>query len=680
VPEQTKPITPPTGWDMALEKAPQFLSVLLLFTIPFLTQLEGMDPLFPKFAVTQIIVYFMLGAWALRTYLTGKLVWVSSQALWVLLAFMVWTTVTLIYSPYPKACLWQLEDYVVYPLWYVLLTFTCLESWQAENLLVSFLVAAFGTSLWALAQVFGIGNGGWMAIVKTQFNGRPVAGLGSPDFLAGYLMLVWPLALALWMRAKNKMSGYFWGFLLTIALFSIFLTGSPAGWVGLTIGTIVFMAFILKVLRYQDLKWLTLPFVLIAASFFVPPMSINLKVFLTRSSKPVQFQEQIWNGTMEMIQKQPVLGVGHGAFAVAFPSYRPAFLMLHDPQRTSEVWYASNWILEWIAETGVIGFLLLLAYWFYVLSQWWKLYTANAISKPLVIGVFAAVVAVAADNLLDMNSYLPTTRIPLLFLAAFPVALSQRFYKMESFPIQRKELDLTRWRIYLLPILLLLVGMVFQRVEDAFQRQGADLDMKKASIVTTLGKWDDAIDLYGKVLKLDPQDVAAQYFRGSAYLDRNHPGDMDKALADFNAVGQIMPDYKLIHYQKYEVLLRLNHQEEAEAELKRAVRLDPMLVYLLDDFKKARSLTSAGHLEEALIIYQNLYFDYPTCVPMMIDYANCLAIAGSCQSAVKLYQQALEFDPGNTKAMNNLQKVWNVLRLSKGLGTPKANILGRELE
>lgn len=677
---QTKPITLQTGWGIALEKAPQFLSVLLLFTLPFLTQLDGMDPLFPKFAVTQIIVYFMLGGWALRTYLTGKLVWVSSRALWALLAFMVWTTVTLLYSPYTKACLLQMEDYVVYPLWYVLLTFTCLEAWQAENLLVSFLVSGLGSSLWAFGQVFGIGDAGWTAVVKTQFNGKPVAGLGNPDSLAGYLMLVWPLALALWMRAKSKMAQILWGFLLTGSLFSLFLTGSAGGWLGLTVGTITFAVFILKDQGLQAIKWLMLPLALIVMSFFVPPMSTSLKAFWTPSSEVVQFQEQVWKGTMEMIKKQPIFGVGHGAFATAFPSYRPAFLMLHNPQRALEVEHASNWVLEWTAETGVVGFLLFAAFWFYVLAQWWKLYVVNAISKSLAAGVFASVAAITVDNLLNMNSYLPTTLIPLLFLAAFPVALSQRFYRMEGFPIQRKELDLTRWRIYLLPVLVLLAGLVFQRVVDAFQRQGADLNIKKASVATSLGKWGDALDFYNKALKLDPQNLAAQYFRGSVFLDRYQPGDMDKALTDFNTVGQTIPDYKLIHYQKYEALLRLNRDEEAKAELRRAVRLDPILIYLLDDFKKARTLASTGHLEEALIIYQNLYFDYPTCVPMMIDYANCFTMAGSCQSAIDLYQQALQFDPGNNKAEHNLQKVWNVLRLSKETGHPKMNILGAELE
>jgi tetratricopeptide (TPR) repeat protein len=296
------------------------------------------------------------------------------------------------------------------------------------------------------------------------------------------------------------------------------------------------------------------------------------------------------------------------------------------------------------------------------------------------VGVFAAVAAVAADNLLDINSYMPATRIPLLFFAAFPVALSQRFYRLEGFPIQRRELDIRRWRIFLLPLLILVGGLAFQKTGDVFKRQGADLDLEKASRLTPLGKWDQALDLYDKALKLDPQNIPALYSRGSVYLDRNQRGDLEKALDDFNAVGHVMPDYKLVHYQKYETLLRLNREAEAKDELKRAVRLDPMLVYLLDDFKKARILAGSGQLEQALIIYQNLYFDYPTCVPMMIDYANCFAMAGNLPSAINLYQQTLAFDPGNLKALHNLQKVWDVLRRSKQMGNSKANVLGAELE
>src|SRR4029077_19044402 len=134
------------------------------------------------------------------------------------------------------------------------------------------------------------------------------------------------------------------------------------------------------------------------------------------------------------------------------PSYRPISLIMKQPQRSYGVSHVHNWVMEWTAETGLIGLALLLAFWFFVLAQWWKLYSANAIPKALAAGVFAAVAAVGVDNLFDMNSYLPSTRIPLLFIAALPVALSQRFYKMEGFPIQLRRFDLSPYKIFFLPI------------------------------------------------------------------------------------------------------------------------------------------------------------------------------------------------------------------------------------
>jgi len=675
-----KPALTPMGWKMALEKAPQFLSVLLIFTLPFLTQMEGQNPLFPKFAVTQIIVYFILGAWTLRVFLTGRLVWISSRALWVISAFLLWAIVSQAYSPYSKDGFLQMKDDVIYPLWYVLLTFTCLEAWQAENLLVSFLISGFVTVLWALAQLLGVGGDGWTAVVKNQYAGRPVAGLGSPDFLAGFLEIVWPLSLALMMRANKPISFLFWGLIFGLSLDALFLTGSLGGWVGLVVGTIVFSFYAFKDQGLKAIRWFVLPLLLITGSFFVAPMSNTLKGFLTPPGESVQFQRQVWRGAILMIQERPLLGFGYGTFSTSFPSRRPPFLGLHQPQQASAIDHASNWFLEWTAETGIIGTLLMMVFWFYVLAQWWKLYAANAVSKPLVAGIFAAVAGVAADNLLDMNSYLPTTCIPLLFLAAFPVALSQRFYRMEGFPIQRREADLRRWKIYLLPVLTAVMALVLQRVGDAFQRQGADLDMKRASAATSDGKWDKALNLYDKALKLDPGNVQARYFQGSVYLDRNQFGDMEKALDDFDEVEQVMPDYKLIHYQKYGALLRMGKETEAKEELKHAIRSDPMLVYLLDDYKKARGLAESGHLEEALIIYQNLYFDYPTCVPMMVSFANCFAMAGNFRSAIDLYQQALQLDPQNDKARNNLEKVMEAWKRSKQTGDQKANVLGGELE
>jgi tetratricopeptide (TPR) repeat protein len=241
-------------------------------------------------------------------------------------------------------------------------------------------------------------------------------------------------------------------------------------------------------------------------------------------------------------------------------------------------------------------------------------------------------------------------------------------------------MNLEKIKTYLLPVVVLFIALAFQRVGNAFQRQGADIEIKNASTAMQAGKWDDAVNSYIRALKLDSQNTLGLYSLGAAYLARNEAGDLEKSLDEFNAAGLIEPDFNLIHLKKYEVLNQLKRIEEAKPELKRAVQLDPMLIYLSKDFEKARSLASARHFSEALIIYQNLYFDYPTCVPMLIDYANCFAMGGDYNSAFNLYQHVLDLDPANPKALHDLQIIQEVRDRARQPQSPKANILGSELE
>jgi O-antigen ligase len=630
--------------------------------------------------MTQLLVFLMLGTWFLRVVLTGKLIWVYSRAHLVLFILTGWIVLTCVISPYSPACFLSLRYDSVYPLWYLLLTFTCIELWRAENLLIVLLVAGLGTGLWAVAQTLGLGDGPWETLVKNQFGGGVIAGFGNPDFLAGYLLMIWPLVLALLVRAEIKFSKVFWSFLLLLSLFTFMSTGSLAGYFGFCAEVVVFALFGFKDHLKGNLLWLFVLSGFLSLSFFANPMAGHLEELLHQKNETLQLQEQVWSGTLDIIKKNAAFGVGYGAYEVAFPAYRPVLLSLHPVLGNEEEKHASNWLLEWTAETGVVGLLLLSAFWFYALAQWWKLYKANAIPKVLAVGIFVVAAGVCVDNLFDSNSYEAFIRVPLLFLAAFPVALSQRFYRMEGYPIRLREEDLSKFRAILIPLAVGIMALVILQIGNAFKRQGADLLLEKASTSTQSGKWDEALDLYNQAFKLNPSNVETRYMRGSVYLDRNQKGDLEAALADFNALAPVAPDYKLLHFKKYEIFGALKRDEDAKAELRRAVSLDSMLIYLLDDFKKARQLTDSRQISEALIIYQGLFLDYPTCVPMLIDYANCLALSHDYESAVNLYRSALALDPGNSKASDDLMKVQEIGRKKiEDSKKPKASVLGSEL-
>ena len=665
-----RPLThlpPKLGWHLALERAPLFLSILLLFFIPTLTQNENQDPLYAKQALTQILVYLMLCAWVLRGIVLGRVAWVQTNAFWFLLALLGWILLTIAFSPTPTYGWRAFTDWAVFPLWYFLLTQTCVEVWRAENLLVVFMAAGLGASGWAVGQALGLAEK--MPGSTTNSFWGVTAGFGKAEHLAGYLLMVWPMALALFVRAQRALTRLLWSGLLVLSLIAIFVTGSKFGWLGLVLGALVygFSYFARGKILRPFLSVLGIAAITVALSLFFPPLHDRMEAWVNTQNGSDWVRTQVWKGSVEMIRNNPLMGAGFGCFKAAFPAYRPAGLMMRQNQEGYGVEHASNWMLEWTAETGIVGLGLLFLVGWSVLAQWWKLFSANAIPRSLGAGVFAAFSGVLVENLFGMNLYLPSTLVPLLLLAALPVALSQRFYRMEKFPIRYREVDLGEMKAYLFPLLLVVGLMAFQEIKTSFQRQLAGMDLKKAADSYRAGKWDEAMGKYEAALLLDPGNLEAKYSRGSLYFDRNKPGDAEKAMADWNAVGEVAPNYLVIHFKKYQALRELNRLDEAKVELKRAIRLDPMLIYLLDDFGKARDLIAGGEYSTAFVIYQNLFFDYPTCVPLLISYANLYAMTRDYSSAINLYRRILDLDPGNAKATEDLRKVWEIDQKEKKL-------------
>ncbi len=659
--QNQQPVTRVNGWALALDRAPIFLSVLFIAILPFLTQIEGADPIHPKLALTQVMVALILTAWVLKVSLTGRTVLVWSNALLPLLAVAAWLALSVYLSPYSKLGWISLMDGACFTVWYLVATLVCFELWKAENILIVFLVSALVTALWALSQAFGAGGGAWVKVVQDQFQGRVIAGMGNPDFLAGYLLMVWPISLALYFKAAQPSTKILWLSLALVSFLALIWTGSKAGMVGFYAGLLVFLfLFLFKGMDQEKLRKNT-KYLILGALCLVGLLAVSAHRLAVEFNNPqvqsLKFRKEVWKGTLEMIKDHPITGVGFGAFSAAFPTYRPLSLMMWQTERSYEVNHAHNWVLEWTAETGVVGLVLLLLFIWFVLSQWWRLYSARAIPRALGAGAFALFTGVGVDNLFDLNCFLPSTLVPLLFFAAMPVGLSQRFYHLEGFPIRCRLFDIGKWKVFVLPFAAIIALLSLMQLSRSFQCQAADVELKTAENLSEAGKWEDAIWSYNQVLTLEPQNLTALYFRGSAYADWGQPGDLELALADYQAVGKYSPDYVLLHFKKAQVLEKLNRQEDASAEMKRAVSLDPVLIFKLPEYQSARKLADQKKYSEALAIYQKLVLDYPTCVPALVDDANCLVMSGRAQDAVGLYKRVLDLDPENKETLANLKSI-----------------------
>ena len=635
---------------------------MLVFLVPLVNQPDGMDPLFLKQELCQILTFLMAALWLWRCFQTGKIEWAYSKALWPLGALVLWTALTAVLSPYSQVSWDYWKNWICFPLLYFLFTLVCLELWRAENILIVFMAATLVSSLTGVTQRMGLSSGVWLDMVRANYSGRVIAGMGNPDFFAGFLLLAWPLALALYFRALQPATKALWMMVTVFTLGALFLTQSKGGLLGLGAGLAIFLIlFILKTKPEGEGKnKRQLISILIGGIFLtgIYPAIQILKPLANPQNSSILFREQLWSGVWKMILDHPLTGVGLGAFSAAFPAYRPLSLILGQSERSYEVNEAHNWVLSWLSQTGWVGLGLVLTFGALVLYQWWRLYQAKAIPPALGAGAFAAFGGIAVDNLFDLNHTLPSTLVPFLFLSALPVALSQRFYRMAGFPIQAKEVKLAGIRSLWFVLSLMATGLCFFQIWKSFEEQWADVQLKTAVRLSQAKQWNEALKSYDKTLLFDPNNVMALYFRGSVYAGLGGEGDNEKALADFNEVTGMEPDYVLVHFKKAQVLRNLGRTSDSEMEMKRAIALDPQVVGQLPEYQEARTRVNEKHYQDALMIYQKLVFDYPTCVPALVDEANCLFLLGKKSEAHSVYQQALRLDPENDQAKQNLQQLF----------------------
>jgi Flp pilus assembly protein TadD len=355
-----------------------------------------------------------------------------------------------------------------------------------------------------------------------------------------------------------------------------------------------------------------------------------------------------------MIRERTLSGVGFGAFETAFPSYAPPSIGLSQTQVVVEENHAHNVLLEWTAETGVVGLLLAILFWASVLSPWWQLTRGNAIPRSLGAAALVVFAGVLVSNLFDDNHAYVTTLFPLFFVAALPSALSQRFHFVDGSPVRLRVIDIGNmtWILFLGAVLAM--GLFAFQFTQAFQIQAADLTLSKAVAASQAQDWPKAIELYQQTMERRPGNREARYFLASTYLDRNTEGDASRAFVALNQVGKVSPDFALLHLKTYEALNRLGRLDEAKREWSRVVQLNPQLIFQDPRFVEERACTKNGKPKEALILLNRLVQEYPENYLVRMDRADNLTLLKQWDEARHELDQALAIWPESVDALLNL--------------------------
>lgn len=120
----------------------------------------------------------------------------------------------------------------------------------------------------------------------------------------------------------------------------------------------------------------------------------------------------IWRDTITMIRGQLLTGVGLGAFETSFPIYSQG-------DGSLQVAQAHNDYLQLVAETGLVGVVLLLWFLGIVWSQIWRgLQVRDPLLAALALGSGGSLVGMMVHSIFDFNLQLPSHALLLVLLTA----------------------------------------------------------------------------------------------------------------------------------------------------------------------------------------------------------------------------------------------------------------------
>lgn len=146
-------------------------------------------------------------------------------------------------------------------------------------------------------------------------------------------------------------------------------------------------------------------------------------------------RRDLWQTTLKIIKDHPLLGIGFGAYQYVYPRYDQSSGLLRVEQ-------AHNDYLQLIADIGVLGVLVILAFVVLLFARGVAaLQTPDLVQRAISLGALAGCFGIAVHSFVEFN--LQVTTNAQLFLALAVLATTKSAAEEVTQPIKSKELVYT---------------------------------------------------------------------------------------------------------------------------------------------------------------------------------------------------------------------------------------------
>ncbi|MBI2265815.1 MAG: O-antigen ligase family protein [Armatimonadetes bacterium] len=618
----------------------------LLFTVPLYFTLLTTDPFeLPKKTLFLMIAGLLLLAWA-AAGVSGGISRTPEKPLIIAVALAFsFQVMSACFSLWPPGSFRALAPELGFLLFFWLVAATARRESLGLHLLA---LSASGV----LAGSYGICQHFNLDIVDWNFRGDPIARscstLGNPIFLAGFLVMVIPLACALSLYRYSL--GGRKAMLLGLAAVSVMLlclvyTYSLGGWIAFVPSMAFFLFAIPVVARSSDtlklrtgalyfgLALIAVLGLLLAGERVTRggPFTVarRLSVVSSRDDNNVLKRIYLWESAVRLAMERPLSGWGPGMFSYAFLKVRK-----DEPgrERAAFAGKAHNEFLDVAASSGIPGLLSfagVFAVFFRLCFQ--RLRRSNPRERILYLGIAASGIAYT----LHLQTIFPTATTQMIWffllgIIAFPWPdKPPESDRGSGVGDQGTEIGNQKSRSLwgLLVLAALLTAVADFHLGRAFL---GDVHMKHARDLRSRGAWKEAAIEGTSAVELSPSDSRVWQERGKT----------------FEGMAEALPDP-----DAWVPLARRDYEE--------ASRLNPLDPYPLADLGRLLALSAlrAGHSEhwtQCFRSYEEALGRDPYNLILLNDLAVALVRAGKWAEAEKQWQTVLSYDSRYSTAHRNL--------------------------
>jgi superkiller protein 3 len=214
---------------------------------------------------------------------------------------------------------------------------------------------------------------------------------------------------------------------------------------------------------------------------------------------------------------------------------------------------------------------------------------------------------------------------------------------------RRRQAQKLAWVPVLILIFLVPILKEVRRFVVEGQHPYAQTAYERGNLLLDQGKTDEAIALFQKAIRLDPDFGDAHYELGSALGMR---GQWQQAIFEFREAIRLQPNDQASHYNLGHALLTEQDLDAAISELRTAIQLKPDDAYAYTDLGIA--LDRQGKRDEAIAAYRQAICLEPSNAVIHANLGVALVRQGKHEEGIARLREALRLQPTAVEIHYNL--------------------------